>query len=367
MHWKALDKIDSNLYKGIAILMIVIHNFMHLFPSPKENEFAFSLEVTLNFIDLILTEPTSSFRILSSFFGHFGVQIFVFLSAYGLTKKFRLTSIQYWPFISQRMIKVYPAFILSIVGWMIIKGWIISDYGILGPLKLLYWGWEGVVSKILLISNFIPGQEFSPVGPWWFIPFIFQFYFIFPFILTAMHKWNGAILFIAVSSIILTVVLQGKLGDINLYFTVLAHMPELCLGIYLANRSEEKIQIPSTVILLSIFVFILGNFYELFWYVNHISFLIISLTALNYLLPFIKNIHTVKNILLFFGGISMELFLVNAFLREPFISWAMQSNSEFFTLILCFASLLSSIVVALLLSKSEKALMSKFNKRKSMA
>lgn len=49
MNWTKLTKQDTQLYKGVAIFMIVYHNFMHSFPSPKENEFTFSRD---RFIEL---------------------------------------------------------------------------------------------------------------------------------------------------------------------------------------------------------------------------------------------------------------------------------------------------------------------------
>ncbi|MBA6357448.1 MULTISPECIES: acyltransferase [unclassified Colwellia] len=363
MYWRLLDKVDSNLYKGIAILMIVTHNFMHLFPKPKENEFSFSLERTLDFIYLISDSPESILRVLASFLGHFGVQIFVFLSAYGLTKKHLLAKISYWPFIRQRIIKIYPAFILAILAWVIVEGWIKTGGELLGPLKILYWGLDGVLLKLTLLSNFIPGQALNPVGPWWFIPFIFQFYIIFPFLLFCFTKWNTlALVMITSCSIILSTLLSGKIGELNIYYTVIGHLPEFCLGIYLA--SNDKIKINPLILILSLALFILGNFYEVFWYVNHISFLILLLALFSYITPLIKSNYILKNILLFLGALSMELFLVNAFLRTPFIDWAMASNSELMAIVLCTLSFFASIFVALILSKSEKLLIKKLFPKK---
>ena len=361
MYWKTLDKIDSNLYKGIAILMIVTHNFMHLFSAPKENEFEFYPDRFLNLLHLIFNEPENIIRVSLSFFGHFGVQIFVFLSAYGLAKKYSIHKLKYWPFIWQRILKVYPAFILAILAWLIIAGWVSQWHGLLGPIKVLYWNIEGLLLKLSLLSNFIPGQSLAPVGPWWFIPFIFQFYFTFPFLLYLYSKWGGSILLIiSIISIIFSMAVQGKIVGLNIYFTILGHLPEFCLGTYLARRDDDAaFRIPILIILLAFIIYFLGNIYEIFWYANHISFLILLLVIFGYLVPIIKRNAINREVFLFFGAISMPLFLVNGFLREPFISWAKDYNYWLLTIALSLVSLMTSVFVALILSKIEERLMSK--------
>jgi peptidoglycan/LPS O-acetylase OafA/YrhL len=363
MNWKPLDKIDSSLYKGIAILMIVIHNFMHLFPAPKENEFNFKPYRFFDLLSLLLNEPENVIRVSFSFFGHFGVQIFIFLSAYGLTKRYYLRKITYWPFIWGRIIKIYPSFILAILAWAIITGWVYPGFGLSGPLKVLHLNIESLIFKLTPL----PGNYLSPVGPWWFIPFIFQFYFTFPFLLNLYSKWGELILLIiSATSILVSIAVQGiiiipsiGIGGIKVYFTILGHLPEFCLGIYLASRDDTVIRIPTLILLVAFTIYFLGNIYEIFWYANHISFLILLLAAFSYVIPKIKGIDTIKKIFLFFGSISMPLFLVNGFLRRPFISWAKEHNDWLLTIVLCMLSLTISLLVALTLSKIERHLMSR--------
>lgn len=41
------------------------------------------------------------------------------------------------------------------------------------------------------ISNILPGFGLPPVGPWWFIPFIMQFYAIWPMLRRLTNKFGG--------------------------------------------------------------------------------------------------------------------------------------------------------------------------------
>ena len=362
MYWTTLDKIDSNLYKGIAILMIAMHNFMHLFPKPRENEFSFYPDRFFDFLHLAYYEPENLIRTSLSFFGHFGVQIFIFLSAYGLTKKYSSKKPDYWLFIWQRIMKIYPAFLLAILAWLIIVGWITGDYGLLGPVELLYLKLTPLLLKLSFLSNFFPDHYFSPVGPWWFIPFIFQFYIIFPLLRYLNASCASWVLpSIAVTSLLVAMLTGGIIGGINIYFTAVGHLPELCLGIYLASRDNREIKIPKLLILSALIIFVLGNIYEIVWHATHISFLILMLAALIYLSAPIKNTKTIKRTLLFLGTISMPLFLVNGFLRAPLITWALDYNHWLLTIVFCLLFLSISTLVAFALYKAERHIMSKID------
>lgn len=362
MYWKRLDKIDSELYKGIAILMIVLHNFMHMFPTPKENEFNFDQERIFELLNIITTEPENILRALFSFFGHFGVQVFIFLSAYGLTKKYDSNKLNYRAFLWQRVLKIYPAFILAIIAWVFITGWF--NYGLMGPVKVFYWSYTDLLLKLTLLSNFFPEKALMPLGPWWFIPFIFQFYFIFPFLLHLYSKWRGfALLILSIVSVLISLLFEGELSSVNIYVTVIGHLPEFCLGIYLAKKDQVDIRIPLLLPVIALVIYFAGNFYQIFWYVNHISSLIIILLIFTVLTPKVKRLNRVQTFFVFFGSISMPLFLVNGFLREPFIHWAMSINNWLITILLSLLSLVMSVVVALALIRSEKYVLAKITSK----
>ncbi|WP_302546968.1 acyltransferase family protein [Coprobacter fastidiosus] len=85
---------DTNRFKGMAILLIVLHNFYHVLPqAPIENEFSFNIENTNYYFKTVIDSfstisITSLFTDFFSFFGHYGVALFIFLSGYGLTIKY---------------------------------------------------------------------------------------------------------------------------------------------------------------------------------------------------------------------------------------------------------------------------------------
>lgn len=73
--------------KGIAILCILLHNFFHLIvPLKCQNEMSLDENCVVKFISKF--SISESINIFFSFFGFYGVYIFIFLSGYGLTKSF---------------------------------------------------------------------------------------------------------------------------------------------------------------------------------------------------------------------------------------------------------------------------------------
>jgi peptidoglycan/LPS O-acetylase OafA/YrhL len=360
MIWKAINKYDTVLYKGIAILMIISHNFLHLFPKPRENEFTFSKETFYSFLHLLITEPENIIRVSSSFLGHFGVQIFIFLSAYGLTKQYLNKEPSYFSFIKKRILKIYPSFILAILFWTIITGYFFYD-NILAPFEIFKYNLNNIILKLSLLSNFFPGRSITPIGPWWFIPFIFQFYFVFPFIFKTVKRSNKSLLFISLISLLLLLFTDGHIGRLNLYFTIIGHLPEFCIGIYMAKNDNQNFNIPSTAIYASLFIFILGNIYKPLWYISHLSFLIILLFIFQHITKWIKHNNISTIIFSFIGKISLQIFLVNGFLREPLITIAIQKDDWFVTLYLCFIFIIITTFAAYILYKIEQKILHSFS------
>ena len=189
---------DTNRFKGMAILLIVLHNFYHVLPqAPIENEFFFNIENTNYYLKSVIDSfspisITSLFTDFFSFFGHYGVALFIFLSGYGLTIKYsskEFSNIEKIHFIWKRILRfwkvIIPLIRRSVLGKMIKYGnglWEtqtdhIGEY----------------LSIITFTQTLIPGKEFVVSGPWWFFGAILQLYIIYIFLL---HKKSNRFLLI---------------------------------------------------------------------------------------------------------------------------------------------------------------------------
>src|SRR5579862_1120412 len=113
-----LDRRDTAVLKGLAITAIVLHNYFHLVSRVDQNEFTFDpgrFRVLLQ----MAPHPEMAIQAFFSFFGHFGVQIFVFLSAYGLSKSCWDRPEPWATFVWGRVKKLYPMFGLVVLPWII--------------------------------------------------------------------------------------------------------------------------------------------------------------------------------------------------------------------------------------------------------
>ena len=356
MKWIALTPEKTQLYKGLAIFMIVTHNFMHWLSGPKEMEFAFHPTKFTLYLQFILAEPLRFVQYNMAYFGHFAVKIFIFLSAYGLTKKFNYHQPRYLSFLKARFKVIYPSFLLAILLWAIVAANI--QYGIFGAFKYLYWHIDAVLLKVMLLANFISSERLNLVGPWWFVSFIFQFYIVFPAVFFALKRYGShSLVIIALLGIILMLLTKGRVASVDLSFTVFGHIPEFALGMYFANKDKNELNVTPYIFWGALVVFMLGNCIESLWYLNHISALVLMLFIYHTLFAMLSTHSWLYRAMLYLGSIALPLFLVNGFLRTPFIEWAERYNNGLVNLTLCAISFFSSVLMAILLKRSVNMLM----------
>src|SRR5882724_4001424 len=113
---------DTTALKGAAILSITLHNYFHrLLTNVHENQFSFGPQRVFEFTSAVI-DPRYSLQALLTFLGHFGVQIFIFLSAYGLTRKHGSKPPPWAEFVRQRLRKLYPMVLALAVGWVLLTG-----------------------------------------------------------------------------------------------------------------------------------------------------------------------------------------------------------------------------------------------------
>ena len=323
-----LDETQTTLLKGVGILLIVGHNFQYLVSGlPGVNEFVFASENFTAFMEGIRSSPAALPRLCLAYLGHYAVQLFIFLSGYGLAASFARREPRYRVYLTRRFMRLYPAFVLAVIAWAL---WKHFPEGV----------GSSVLLKLALVSNLIRGEQLSLVGPWWFVPFIFQFYLLFPW----LNRLGGRPLAaVAGAGFAITIGLnETVLPGGFLFATPLGHLPEFCLGIWWARR---PMRVGWGVLVGALIVFLAGNVWAPAWYLSHGSALVIALWAW----PLLRSTLARSQVLRFFGALSLELFLVNGFLRDPFMSWAQDKGGEWAAWTMGALSLLVCVGWALLI------------------
>jgi len=296
--------------------------------------------VSEGLIAIVTTDPAAIIRGFFSVFGHFGVQLFIFFSAYAMAIKARQNP-RYLKFVFNRLRKLYPPFLLAILAYILYEAvfiqllWGKGLAGIVGYVQLI---WQSLALKLTLLWNFVPGEGFSLVGPWWFLSLIVQFYLAFPLIIRLRNRYGSATLLgLSVTALSISLGSGGSIGGVSVYFTLIGHLPLFCLGIYLAEK--DRFVIPSVVILGSLALFIAGNFNEHLFHFTHLSMFVLLLCGASWLKHrFAPDSFTIRLVLVF-GVLSMPMFLLNGFMRAPLEGFAHKIDNEFISLLFALVHL----------------------------
>ena len=180
-----LTRKECTAMRGIAILAIVLHNYCHFIGKiVKENEYQF---FTSNNDQLwqVVSHPDELLPIhLLSYFGHYGVPVFLFLSGFGLVMKYERgdsNKVAVLPFVRYNYFKLLR---MLIVGFSL---FIIVD--ILTPGRFLY-HWYNVVAQLLMYINVLPQPDkIIWPGIYWFFGLMMELYIVYRLLLYRRSSW----------------------------------------------------------------------------------------------------------------------------------------------------------------------------------
>lgn len=337
-----ITKSTTLLLKGIGILLIISHNYFHWIPLlTGENEFSFNSMYINSFINESIEKPLNFIQYIVSYFGHYGVQLFVFISGYGLTIFYRNNNQNWVKFIKERVLKIYPTFTISIILL------VIYNVGI-GEKEFSLFFLKDILLRYFLIANWIPGKIFLLTGPFWFYSMIFQLYFCLPLLIkfNARYK-NGLYLIIFLIYIFIVFFNEYFINiGLNLNYNFIGNLPVFILGII----STEKNILFNNSFILKIFIviaFLLGQFFQFFWFFSQAIFVIFAVPLIVKFSQLNKFV-ILKDSLVYLGSISMFLFAVHGFLRKPWVGIAIKFNSEYsnyiFFLIYFFITFIMAVI-----------------------
>ena len=309
-----------------------------------ENEFDFSISRIHVFWNEIVENPLNIIDLSFSFIGHYGVQIFILLSGYGLMLAYGKAEIKWRFFMAKRLNKLYPTYIFALIFFAIFEIiWHSNSFPVVDYLL-----------KLSFATNFIPGEIFSLNGPWWFYGMIVELYMVFPLLLKIYNKFSivGLITTAAISYAVMLI--WGNLLlkiDNSFYFHFIGNLPVFIFGILLASQGEIKIK--KYWVLIAIAIFIFGNLNQNAFYFSHLSIAFLLLIISLKLQKLFINQRIISHLIVFIGEISMYIFAIHGFLRQPFIELADKVTNPairpFSTIAMAILFVAFSIMIALIL------------------
>lgn len=264
----SLENRDSDAIKAISIVVIVLHNFLHLTNHIRENEHFLNPDRIWILFAHIQNQPIGVMNYIFSYFGWYFVVPFIFISGYGLTKKY---SKAHGGLLVLSATAIFKTSVLLVFGALYI--WLTGYVSLKEALAILY-------HKLATADNIVADRVFSGVGPWWYFSLAIQLYLIFPLIYKIVTWRRVGLLAVLLPSYVVIYTLYLFAPKLNTFGTALGHAPVLALGVFMAyHEITVRKGVLAGVAILALVVFCLSQRYHAFFPLTYISFMVLFLLA----------------------------------------------------------------------------------------
>ena len=369
-----LSRTESSALRGIAILGIILHNYCHFLGfAVKENEYKFDPSRPMQFLDKLFSFDSDLFIHFFSFLGHYGVPIFLFISGYGLVKKYEAQPKGGEPasakeaspsgrfggaFIKKHFLKLFR---LMIIGYLVFIG----IYLLRHSDGAQVYSWDRVLAQLTMTINFFyfdPDHIIKP-GPYWYFGLMLQLYILY---ILVIHRWrsNWLLAALAIGSVALESCFVDSPDWLNyIRYNFIGALLPFCMGIWIA-REEEPLSnsIPPScspagapilrffTLHSSLFTLVVSALFVLFGSLSFWTWLLVPVFVVTGAIATVKlisnsSLFTLHSSLSWFGSISAMLFVMHPIARELIISH--YRRIDIYGGI--FIYLLSSVALAMLL------------------
>lgn len=305
-----LSKENSLILRGLAIMVIMLHNFIH---NPQlgfsiENEMSFSKVKADHFWSVFTSDRLNAYE-LFSFLGWTGVVVFVFLTGYGLAKTAPSKSLSDIPhYLKKRYLKLLalllPAMLVFTIG-DIVQHDIIPTL----PKRLTY---------LTMMANVVYPWVNCPPGVYWYFGLTFQFYLIYAFWGRYFHRGNlivWSLLSIIGTGILCSLQCPELLSVYKHCFT--GWFVVFAIGIWCGQQSEFQMTVNHSffVDLLLLLITIVLMIVMSNWMLTWLLVPIVALAAYFACGLLIMRSIMLKNVFIWIGGLSASIFVCHPIVR----------------------------------------------------
>lgn len=305
-----LSRTQCSILKGLAILSIALHNFIHQtrFGLAQQNESSFNIDNTIDFFQGLNEGGWNALLQISSFLGWIGVPVFVFLSGYGLVKKYESGSdiVKTGPYICHSWVKLFNMMLPGILFFAVFMQ--LTGYGGL-HVQIKY------AAYLTMLGNLFGLYELTP-GVYWYFGLTFELYLIY---LLYNRFRNNSLIVLGLSIPFLIqagLLLFGKstLATFNLK-NALGWLPIFVTGIYLARRKKDLEKTDMLTIVLGLIfsscMLIICNANVWVWLFIHFF----ALAFFIFLMMIIEKIDFLESAFSFLGKYSGAIFVCHPIAR----------------------------------------------------
>ena len=317
-----LTRTETAALRGVAILGIILHNYCHFLGfAVKENEYKFDAGRPMQFFEKLLSLDKDLFIHIFSFFGHYGVPVFLFISGYGLVKKYESSPQRTspLPFTAYHFLKLFR---LMIIGYLVFIGVYLLRHNDGAQV----YSWDRVLTQLTMTINFMyfdPDHIIKP-GPYWYFGLTLQLYILYVLVI---HRWRNSkvLAVLAIGSLLAEALCVNAPDWLNsIRYNFVGGLLPFCLGVWI-SRNEHLAACSRTgylaVAVVSALAVLFGSM--TFW-----SWLIVPLLIVTGAVATVRLLspqsgegskNSLLGVLAWVGGISSALFVMHPVMREIII------------------------------------------------
>ncbi len=346
MKRELLSRTECNALRGLAIISIFLHNYCHwLSHIVQENEYQYFWH---NFVWLN-SEMGRGFHSLSlfhliSFFGHYGVPVFLFLSAYGLYMKYENGDFtdkkepSAVAFIKYHWIKLFRMMIVGFVAFVMIDA--------ITP-KQHHYALLDIIAQMGLFNNLLPHpDDIIWPGPYWYFGLMLQIYIVYRLLLYRRH-WGYTVALIVVCAIIQAECAPESEALNRWRYNFVGGILPFGFGLLYAKFMPQVSKVGHFMLLfVSLLAIYTLNISYLTWYLIPVFVCIAAISFIKLAQVWGYFLH----LMAWMGGISSALFVCHPITRKIFIP--ISKSGDYWTGLLLYT--ISSICLAWLLKELMK-------------
>lgn len=184
---------QSMIMRGMAICMIMMHNYCHLLEfTIGENESTYSKESAIDFFSQLTVYSNEWVYNLFSFLGWYGVPVFIFLTGYGLVRKYEdeeSKPMEIRSFLLKNWFKLFALILPGVLFYIVFD---LTCYCYSGKQEFIV----NILDHLFLLTflNDIIGLWFNVhPGVYWYFGFTMELYILYALVI---YRRNNAILII---------------------------------------------------------------------------------------------------------------------------------------------------------------------------
>ena len=342
-----LTRAECNALRGIAILGIFLHNFCHwLNPVVKENEYQY-FQHNVDWFAQCAARVNELFPAhVISFFGHYGVPVFLFLSAYGLEMKYgngqgkapdgRRVVVS--SFVRYHYLKLFKMMIVGFICFTVVDAMTAGSW---------HYNVAQIVGQLLMINNFYdqPDRNIWP-GPFWFFGLMLQLYMVYRLLLYRRH-WGWTVGLMAVCTVA-QLFMDPEGENLNYWrYNFMGGMLPFGLGLLFA-RYGNKVMLVNLTFGSFLMSWVVCSFFIVSASGSFYTWVIVPALVCYASVYFIKTVSTLPLPLLrarigyvlgWLGNVSAALFVIHPAIRKVFITVSRQGDIYTGLLLYAIASL----------------------------